>query len=60
MAIHDGLLPRLNEIYQEVVTFVAEEAKSLAYSFCEEMKEVLEVMRGFVVRVVLLYMLSEK
>ncbi|XP_033761426.1 dynein heavy chain domain-containing protein 1-like [Pecten maximus] len=45
MAIHEVLLPRLNYIYQEVVTFVAEEAKTLATSFCEEMEEVLQNMK---------------
>lgn len=42
-AIHDWLLPRLNEIYEEVVTFVADEAKSLADSFCDEIKVAVEV-----------------
>lgn len=42
-AIHEVLLPHLNDIYQEVVTYVAEEAKALAEGFCCEMKEVLEV-----------------
>lgn len=41
--IHDILLPRLNDIYSELVTFVAEEAKSLAKDFCNEMKTVIEV-----------------
>ncbi|XP_069111191.1 dynein heavy chain domain-containing protein 1-like isoform X1 [Argopecten irradians] len=45
IAIHEVLLPRLNDIYQEVVTFVAEEAKTLATSFCEEMEEVLQNMK---------------
>lgn len=42
-AIHEGLLPQLSDIYQELVTFVADEAKSLSASFCEEMKIVLKV-----------------
>lgn len=43
--IHDILLPRLNDIYSELVTFVAEEAKSLANNFCNEMKTIIEVCK---------------
>ena len=42
-AIHEGLLPRLNDIYQELITFVADEARNLASSFTEEMKEIAKV-----------------
>ena len=41
--IHENLLPKLNDIYLEIVTFVAEEAKSLANNFCVEMKNILQV-----------------
>ncbi|KAL3832089.1 hypothetical protein ACJMK2_023767 [Sinanodonta woodiana] len=44
-AIHDILLPRLNDIYLELVTLVADEAKNLARSFCDEMKIVLQNMK---------------
>ncbi|KAJ8313858.1 hypothetical protein KUTeg_008419 [Tegillarca granosa] len=44
-AIHEWLLPRLSEIYEEVVTFVADEAKSLADSFCDEIKVAVENMK---------------
>ncbi|ESP00380.1 hypothetical protein LOTGIDRAFT_173233 [Lottia gigantea] len=44
-AIHDGLLPRLNDIYQELITFIAEEARSMSKVFCEEMKIVLKNMK---------------
>ncbi|XP_035825634.1 dynein heavy chain domain-containing protein 1 [Aplysia californica] len=43
-AIHEGLLPRLNDIYQELITFVADEAKSLAKNFAEEMNVILKNM----------------
>ncbi|GFO14607.1 dynein heavy chain domain-containing protein 1-like, partial [Plakobranchus ocellatus] len=43
-AIHEGLLPRLNDIYQELIAFVADEAKSLATSFADEMNEILKNM----------------
>ena len=43
-AIHEGLVPRLNDIYQELITFVADEAKSLAKNFAEEMNVVLKNM----------------
>jgi len=36
-------LPRLNDIYSELVTFVAEEARNLANNFCNDMKTVIEV-----------------
>ena len=42
-AIHEGLLPRLNDIYQELITFVGDEARSLAKSFAEEMNVILKV-----------------
>ncbi|GFR96312.1 dynein heavy chain domain-containing protein 1-like, partial [Elysia marginata] len=42
LAIHEGLLPRLNDIYQELITFVADEAKSLAIAFAEEMNVILQ------------------
>ena len=41
--IHENLLPKLNDIYLEIVTFVADEAKNLANSFCTEMKNILQV-----------------
>jgi len=41
--LHDVLLPRLNDIYSELVTFVAEEARNLANNFCNDMKTVIEV-----------------
>ncbi|XP_052798483.1 dynein heavy chain domain-containing protein 1-like isoform X5 [Mya arenaria] len=44
--IHDNLLPRLNDIYSELVTFVAEEAKNLADNFCTEMKTVIANMKN--------------
>ncbi|XP_025095393.1 dynein heavy chain domain-containing protein 1-like isoform X2 [Pomacea canaliculata] len=44
-AVHEGLLPCLNHIYQELIAFVADEAKSLAATFCEEMKIVLKNMK---------------
>ena len=43
LAIHEGLLPRLNDIYQELITFVADEAKNLALSFAEDMNVILQV-----------------
>ncbi|XP_060599368.1 dynein heavy chain domain-containing protein 1-like [Ruditapes philippinarum] len=43
--IHDILLPRLNDIYTELVDFVAEEAKSLANNFCSDMKVVIQNMK---------------
>jgi hypothetical protein len=43
MAVHDFLIPRLNDIYTDVGMFVAEEATNLAYNFCEEMKDIIEV-----------------
>ena len=42
-AIHEGLLPRLNDIYQELITFVADEAKNLAANFVDEMKVIAKV-----------------
>jgi hypothetical protein len=42
-AIHEGLLPRLNDIYQELITFVADEAKSLAANFMDEMRLITKV-----------------
>ncbi|KAL8594105.1 hypothetical protein ACOMHN_000817 [Nucella lapillus] len=44
-AIHEGLLPRLEDIYQELITFVADEARNLASSFVEEMKVISENMK---------------
>ncbi|XP_076466624.1 dynein heavy chain domain-containing protein 1-like isoform X2 [Babylonia areolata] len=44
-AIHEGLLPRLNDIYQELITFVADEARSLASSFVDEMKVISQNMK---------------
>ena len=41
--IHDNLLPRLKDIYDELITFVAEEARSLANSFCDDMKLIISV-----------------
>lgn len=43
LAVHDYLIPRLNDIYTEVGMFVAEEATTLANNFCDEMKETIEV-----------------
>ena len=43
--IHENLLPKLNDIYLEIVTFVADEAKSLANNFCSEMKNILENLK---------------
>lgn len=42
-AIHEGLLPRLDDVYQELITFVSDEARNLARSFCEEMVTVIQV-----------------
>ncbi|XP_070211333.1 dynein heavy chain domain-containing protein 1-like isoform X3 [Littorina saxatilis] len=44
-AIHEGLLPRLNDIYQELITFVADEAKNLAANFVDEMKVIAKNMK---------------
>ncbi|CAL1542050.1 unnamed protein product, partial [Lymnaea stagnalis] len=43
-AIHEGLLPRLNEICQELVTFVADQANVLAQDLVEEMTKILKNM----------------
>ncbi|KAK6166840.1 hypothetical protein SNE40_023452 [Patella caerulea] len=43
--IHDGLLPRLNDIYQQLICFIAEEARTMSKAFCEEMKLVLKNMK---------------
>ena len=37
------LVPKLNEIYEELCSFVVDEALGLAKKFCTEMKETLEV-----------------
>ncbi|XP_048242736.1 dynein heavy chain domain-containing protein 1-like [Haliotis rufescens] len=44
-AIHEGLLPRLDDVYQELITFVSDEARNLARSFCEEMVTVIQNMK---------------
>ncbi|KAK7008742.1 dynein heavy chain domain-containing protein 1, partial [Biomphalaria glabrata] len=43
-AIHEGLLPRLNDIYQEIVSFVAEEVNCLAQNLIQEMSQILKNM----------------
>ena len=43
--IHENLLPKLNDIYLEIVTFVADEAKNLANNFCSEMKNILQNLK---------------
>ncbi|XP_052095798.1 dynein heavy chain domain-containing protein 1-like isoform X11 [Mytilus californianus] len=45
LAVHDYLIPRLNDIYTEVGMFVAEEATTLANNFCDEMKETIESLK---------------
>ncbi|XP_013418883.1 dynein heavy chain domain-containing protein 1-like [Lingula anatina] len=44
-ALQKDLVPKLNSIYKELVTFVAEEASNRGKQFCNEMKVVLQNMR---------------
>lgn len=41
--IHEGLLPQVEAIYQDLLSFVADEAQSLAHNFMDEMTTVLKV-----------------
>ena len=43
--IHNVLLPRLDDIYQELIAFVSEEGKTLARLFCSDMQTVLHNLK---------------
>ncbi|XP_041347210.1 uncharacterized protein LOC121367129, partial [Gigantopelta aegis] len=43
--IHNVLLPKLDEIYQELITFVSEEGKTLAKLFVSDMQTVLQNLK---------------
>ncbi|XP_064648692.1 dynein axonemal heavy chain 6-like isoform X2 [Lineus longissimus] len=44
--VHDLLVPKLNHIYKEMVTFIAREARKLAQGFVDEMNSIIKNLQN--------------
>lgn len=42
--LHDDIVPKLNEIYEEIVEYVASESRRISEEFIETMKKIMKVL----------------
>ena len=42
--LHDRMVPRLNEIYKDIIEFVADNSFALATDFVSDMQQIIKVL----------------